>query len=196
MKDTSDEELMKAYALGNARAFDHLYLRYEKRVFAFLISRLSSSHKQTVNDLFQLVWLKLHQARSSYDSEKKFSTWVFAIAINLIRDHMRSTRANFMDLTDDGFEESRNTTTDFAPDPEAIVLSKESLKQIQYHLEKLAAEQKNAILLVDIEGFSNTEAAEMLGTTDTAFRKLLSRARKILGQHITNGGSQNETIND
>ena len=72
---------------GDAAAFEELLRRYERALTAFL-------HRQTggrdVEDLFQETWLRVARAANRFDPARRFSTWLFQIAVNLCRDWHRS----------------------------------------------------------------------------------------------------------
>jgi len=59
--EKSDEELMKAYQLGNAEAFELLYGRYSPRVYGYLCKKISN--RVAADDVFQTIFLKLHKFR-------------------------------------------------------------------------------------------------------------------------------------
>ena len=84
----SDEELMKRVASkDDDRAFDELYHRHARRVMGFLMRQLSDSERAA--DLVQDAFLRLWSSRERYLSGKCFSTWLFSIAYNLLKNEYR-----------------------------------------------------------------------------------------------------------
>jgi len=83
----SDEALMEAVRRGEEGAFDALFERYRSRLHAFLTRRCGDP--TMAEDLFQETWLRAVRARDRYDSRRRFSTWIFQIANNLVRDRFR-----------------------------------------------------------------------------------------------------------
>ena len=84
----SDEDLMKRVASkDDDRAFDELYNRHARRVMGFLVRQLNDSDKAA--DLVQDTFLRLWSSRGRYLSDKCFSTWLFSIAYNLLKNEYR-----------------------------------------------------------------------------------------------------------
>ena len=87
MRDETDEQLMHAYRDGDARAFEVLLERHERKVWSFL--RRSVGDAVAAEDLLQEVFLRVIKARADWKGESRVSTWVYAIARNLCVDHAR-----------------------------------------------------------------------------------------------------------
>ena len=84
----SDEDLMRRVASrDDDRAFDELYHRYARRVMGFLMRQLNDSEKAA--DLVQDAFMRLWSSRERYLSGKSFSTWLFSIAYNLLKNEYR-----------------------------------------------------------------------------------------------------------
>src|SRR5258708_2315481 len=83
----SDEDLMAQVAEDDERAFTELVRRFQSRV-CNLISRVLND-RETVDDLEQEVFVRVHIHRRSYRRGSKFSTWVFTIAANLAKNEIR-----------------------------------------------------------------------------------------------------------
>ena len=84
----SDENLMKRVASkDDDRAFDELYHRHARRVMGFLMRQLGDSERAA--DLVQDAFLRLWSSRERYLSGKCFSTWLFSIAYNLLKNEYR-----------------------------------------------------------------------------------------------------------
>ncbi len=84
----SDEDLMKRVASkDDDRAFDELYHRYARRVMGFLMRQLNDSEKAA--DLVQDAFMRLWSSRERYVSDRCFSTWLFSIAYNLLKNEYR-----------------------------------------------------------------------------------------------------------
>src|SRR5882672_7956370 len=89
MNDQTDEQLMQAFREGNARAFELLLARHERKVWNFLRRSVDPT---TAEDLLQEVFLRVIKARADnvdWKGEAKFTTWVYAIARNICIDHAR-----------------------------------------------------------------------------------------------------------
>jgi RNA polymerase sigma-70 factor, ECF subfamily len=83
----SDEQLLTLYRMGQKRAFTLLTERYKLELFHFLYRFVMS--KEVAEDLFQEAFLQVHISADSFDNTKRFRPWLFTIAANKARDHLR-----------------------------------------------------------------------------------------------------------
>ena len=84
-----DEDLMLAYAAGDAAAFDTLYARHKGGVYRYLLRQCRQGG--VADELFQDVWMNLIRARASYVPSAKFTTWLYRLAHNRLIDHYRAS---------------------------------------------------------------------------------------------------------
>lgn len=179
---TSDEDLMKSYAAGNVAAFHALFARFKGKIYGFLFRRLGSSNKALTEDLFQLTWLKVHQNRDEFDSEKKFSTWIFTIAQNSMLDHLKKASTRYE--TGEEVEFSVHADVEEAG-AEKKLLRLESEKHLEWAIAQLPENMKDAIVLCELEELPSKEAAKILGRSDNAVRQSLFKGRKLLRELLT-----------
>src|SRR5258705_4810386 len=95
----SDEQLMLAYAGGDAAAFAALYARHKGPLFRFVL-RSVKAHAQA-EELFQEIWMRAIDARERYTPQAKFTTWLFTIAHNRLVDHWRARGLTVVSLDDE-----------------------------------------------------------------------------------------------
>jgi RNA polymerase sigma-70 factor (ECF subfamily) len=174
--ERSDEELMMLYAKGSPEAFQELYGRYQNKLYGFLKKRIAKSHSLTADDLLQVTWLKAHSNRSKFDPNYKFSSWIYTIALNSLRDYTGLVRHE-MEIASDEIEArsgDQNTLQD------EIAIQQEKLDEITHMLELLPQVQRDILVLSDWEGFESKEIARMLGISDGAVRQKLFRARRFI----------------
>src|SRR6188508_1672712 len=96
----TDEQLMLAYAGGDAAAFEALYSRHKGPLFRFVLRSVKAPAQ--AEELFQEVWMRAIEARARYRPEAKFSTWLYTIAHNRLVDHWRSKGLTLVSLDVDG----------------------------------------------------------------------------------------------
>src|SRR6059036_2990411 len=82
----TDEELIGAVADGDGRALEQLCRRYERGLHQFIFRHTGG---RDVDDLYQETWLRVVRAAGRFDRRRRFSTWLFQIAVNLCRDWHR-----------------------------------------------------------------------------------------------------------
>jgi RNA polymerase sigma-70 factor, ECF subfamily len=88
----SDEELVGRLARGDRRALADLVGRWDRRLHAFITRHTGSLDLQNLEDLRQETWLRVVRAADRFDPARRFSTWLFQIALNLCRDQGRRPR--------------------------------------------------------------------------------------------------------
>ena len=82
----TDEALIGAVASGDGEALRELCRRYERSLYQFIFRHTGG---RDVEDLYQETWLRAVRAAGRFDPGRRFSTWLFQIAVNLCRDWHR-----------------------------------------------------------------------------------------------------------
>lgn len=182
----SDKELMLAYGAGDEEAFTLLFQRYKLRLFNYFLRHLGD--RTAAEDLLQTTFLKIHRIRKSYQPSAAFSTWIFTIATNLLRDYATAARrrAQVIELGEvrreiaTGSSVSESNAIAETKSPEDEYGEREMVNHIRQAVESLPAEQKEVILLAKYEGFKYEEIAEILNITVSAAKVRAHRAMKSL----------------
>ncbi len=170
MTEAPLEEIMIAYVLGDAQAFDDVYRRVSPQLFSYLL-RLTRN-RERAEDLLQITFTKLHRARDSYLMGAPLLPWVIAIARRAFLDERRAARSRTEDLSSDGkVPEPRP-----AQDADAGDLQ----EAVERALETLPEAYREAIQLTKVAGLSLVEAAEVLDTTPTAVKLRVHRGYNLL----------------
>lgn len=165
----SDEELMARYQNAEAAAFAEIYARYARKIYGFLARRLGNP--EDCADIFQETFLRLHRARTSYNPQMSFKTWLYTIAHNLIRDEYRSRRFSRISPLGAPME---NSPEKAAPDGGRMLAS------FKEAFETLTDDQKEAIILSRFEGLRYDEIAVAMGRSPDAVNQLVQRAMRHL----------------
>ena len=153
-----DDELMARVAEGDWDALARLLGRQERPCFAFFY-RLGCDPTR-IEDLVQEVMIRVYQGRQRYDQTRSFSPWLYGIARNLWRDHLRHRgRAEnsliAMKLADD--------LPSTATDPLERSQQLEEAELVRRALQRLPEEQRMTLILRHYQGLSYEEIAEALG---------------------------------
>lgn len=171
MKTANDEELMSAYAQGEASAFDELFARHGQKIYNLFLRTLGNT--ATAADLTQETFLRVVTARERYAPARSFSSWLYTIAMNLLRDQLRQRKRQ-------GPTEDLSTVdlelAHAAPDEEDA----EQLAAVQKAVQCLPAEQREVILLAKYQALSYAEIAKILGIAEAAAKQRAYRALKTL----------------
>jgi RNA polymerase sigma-70 factor (ECF subfamily) len=180
----SDEDLMLAYAAGDAAAFDALYLRHKGGVYRYLLRQCRGN--ATADELFQDVWMNLIRARATYAPTAKFTTWLYRLAHNRLIDHYRASGHLTLVSADD---EANEETVAALPgargdDPEVRAENRELGERLRTAVAALPPAQREAFLLQQEAGLSLAEIAELTGvgteTVKSRLRYALAKLRRDL----------------
>ncbi len=187
----TDEELLSAYARGEAEAFEELYRRYRKPIFAFVHRFVSNP--ETAAELHQEVFLRVVRASGEFAERSKFSTWLYRIARNLCIDHLRRASHRQTRSLDqpraEGDDDRRleEVLADPKGDVERQVTRGELRKAIERAVAALPEDQREVFLLREVAGLAYKEIAEVVGcpenTAKSRMRYALERLRAALAHY-------------
>ncbi len=159
----------EAFAMLVHRHIDPLYS------YALRLCRVPSM----AEDLVQEAWLAAWQNAASYKPGKaRLSTWLHRILHNKFIDDVRKDR---MDTNPQAIATALDAT-----DIEADAVARQHAELLDGLIDGLPQNQKSAIVLAHIQGFSNAETADIMGTSVRAVESLLARGRRALRQHAAN----------
>jgi len=168
-QDRSDEQLAKAAKRGDADAYDRLVRRYLRPAMA-----LAWQYSRSIEDAEDVVQEAFHRvvcALGSYDDDRPFSAWFYAIVRNVARTS----------ISKDGRRAALAPLTLLEDEPPAPAASDPAVAgDVERAIEALAPMQQASFRLCEVEGFTSVEAAGMLGVSEGTVRTHLHRARKQL----------------
>ena len=168
---------MLALAAGRDTALHGIMDRWRDKVAAFL-HRMTGCH-ETALDLAQETFVRVWQARQRYDAGGRFSTWLFAIAANLARNHARwRSRHPEAPLPED------DSRPDTSPDPAAGAAAREQLKAVQRAIAALPPDLREALILSVYHEMPHAEIAAALGCSAKAVETRIYRARQRLQETL------------
>jgi len=163
---------------GDDHALDQLMNRWQSPLRSFLYRWLQNDADAL--DLAQETFLRVYRHRERFRPGAKFSTWLFAIALNLCRNHARHRRVRLAIPLDAVPEPA---TDDAAPD--TGLLQTEKAVAVRRAVAGLPEPLKTATLLCEYEDLSLAEAATAAGCTPKAIETRLYRARALLRSALT-----------
>jgi len=161
--ETRDEDLMLAYAAGDAAAFDVLYARHKGSLYRYVLRQCA--HAGVAEELFQDVWMNVLRARASYVPSARFATWLYRIAHNRLIDHWRATGQ--VELVSAGADDDTDPLDAIAAarevEPDAQASARERSTRLYSACAALPAMQREAFLLHQEGGLELAEIAELTG---------------------------------
>lgn len=180
-----DSDLMSRLAAGDDLALNVLMTRWSARVSSFLFRM--TGQRDVAADLAQETFVKLYQARSRYKSSGAFSTWLFAIAANLARNHSRWLRRHptvSMDETDSAGEASFPEPADPSRAPDGMAVGNEIADTVNRAVLALPLDLREALTLFVHEDLGYADIAGILGCSPKAVETRIYRARQILKEKL------------
>jgi RNA polymerase sigma factor (sigma-70 family) len=176
-----DEQLMLAYAGGDAGAFESLYGKHKGGLYRFVLRSVKA--RGEAEELFQDVWMRVIEARGRYTPQAKFSTWLYTIAHNRLVDHWRAKGLTLVSLDD---EESGAPEPVAGPgaEPERTTIARQTLERLAGAIAALPLAQREAFLLHQEGGLTAAEIAAATGTHEEAAKSRLRYAMNKLREAI------------
>jgi RNA polymerase sigma-70 factor (ECF subfamily) len=177
---TDVTQLIAAAQAGCAQSFARLYDRYLGTVYAYVLHRVGN--RSTAEDLTADVFMRALRRIGTFRQRGiDFGAWLLTIAQNRVRDHFKSASFRLEASLDEACE---TPSSDEASDPEAVLLSQETARQVRAALRQLKNEQALVLYLRFIQHFDVQQTAVSMGKSAGAVRVLQHRALRSLAKLI------------
>jgi RNA polymerase sigma-70 factor (ECF subfamily) len=174
----NDAWLVERTRQGDQAAFGVLVRRYERKLIRVL-ARLSRD-PEAARDLAQETFLRVYDRLDRFDAGRRFGPWLFRIGVNLGLDHLRRGRNAPVPGSLDRIHGEDGSPYD-PPDPDPRVQA-ELAQEVQFILAQLPVSYRTILVLRDLEGFSSSEVAAIVGRREATIRWRLSKAREKFRQ--------------
>ena len=186
-------EAMARYCDGEAAAFHRLYAMLAPRVLGYLAGLLGE--RAAAEDVLQLAFIKIHDARGSYVRGANPIPWIYTIAHRTCLDEMRRRKRSRLRLTKDGELRAGAAAhiTGVAEEARPLEDDHASAAAAMAALERLPDNQRQALMLTKIHGRTVAEAAMITGTTPGAIKLRAHRAYVTLRGLLGKAGSPAQT---
>ena len=172
--------LMQGYLDGRLEAFDGVYAALSGRIRGYLLSQCRDAAR--ADDLLQETFLQVHRSRRTYEPGRPVTPWVFAIARHVYLMHRRSAGRRMR------FEETLAAdarSNDIAHDDVRTLVETDEVRRA---LRGVPADQRDALLLHHVDGWSFVEIAARLGIRVNAAKTRAFRGMKKMREQLK--GSQ------
>ncbi|MEZ6045569.1 MAG: sigma-70 family RNA polymerase sigma factor [Planctomycetaceae bacterium] len=171
MRDLSDGKLLTLYVERNdASALKELVTRHAP--FVMRVGTQMLFPAQGVDDVCQIVFLKLIEKGPQIKNRDCLSSWLYSVTQRTVQEYRR---------------ESSKVSLPGKLDPmsnEQPIEDREQLSILHEEMEKLPLKYREPLLLCDLQNLSRQAVAEMLKTTEAAVKARLARGRKLLKQRL------------
>jgi RNA polymerase sigma-70 factor, ECF subfamily len=177
--DAAERELvalMRGYLAGRMEAFDGLYAALASRLRAYLIALCRDA--ALADDLLQETFMQMHRSRRTYEPGRPVAPWVFAIARHVYLMHRRGSarRVRFLERV-----AAAVRAEDAVQDAARLLAEVDAVRRA---LREVPADQRRALVMHHVEGWSFAEVADRLGIRLNAAKTRAFRGMKKMREQL------------
>lgn len=183
-EDEEDVRLAHRVLTGDLAAFESLVRRHQKGVYYFCLA--SVKDPEEAEEAAQEVFLRAYRSLNTFRLDKRFKTWLYAIAVNHLKTRWKKRNKGLVDRIKEFFHEGSDTEE---KDPESVVMERLEEERVRDAVRDLPASLRDAVMLYYFEGLSVSEIAAVLDTGEEGVKTRLFRARKLLRKALEEVGN-------
>ncbi len=184
--DEQDRSDMARLATGQDTAMDDLMSRHAERLYHYLLRMLQNETE--ASDLAQETFVRVYLNRVRFKAAHKFSTWLYTIATNLVRDlqrqRVRHPTVSLEGQREDSGQGFHELLPDEKPNPVEMLDTEERAETVRLAVASLPEELRAPLILSVYEEKSHAEIGEVLECSAKAVETRLYRARQFLRQRL------------
>lgn len=178
----TDRELLQAHVDGDPDAFGDLFARHRDRLWAVALRTMSNP--EDAADALQDGLISAFRRAGSFRGDAAVTTWLHRVIVNACLDRIRASKVRAADALPDDLDEYAGrgalVTAGEEPAPDDAAVASERRAMVLEGLASLPAEQRAALVLVDMEGYGVAEAAEILNCAAGTIKSRCARGRSRL----------------
>lgn len=186
----TDSELVARVLKGDKNAFRPIVERYQNRLYAMVVGMVRDEAE--ARDLVQNAFIKAYQSLDAFRLDSSFYTWIYRIAMNLAIDACRKRRRRKTGSFDEAVaardEDGEMLELHHTEGPAEALQRKELRQRIFGAMAELTEEQREVLLLREVEGLSYAEISESMGIPEGTVMSRLFYARKKMQGLLREGG--------
>jgi RNA polymerase sigma-70 factor (ECF subfamily) len=189
-----EKELVRLSQEGDEQAFALLVKKYEAKVFRLAMSL--TQNREVSDDLAQEVFIKAYFSLPKFRFKSEFGTWLYRIAINQIRDHLRKRKSRMKEISLEAMRENLFAQRDEMLREELEQVEEKRRELVHKFLRDLPPKYQIILALRDLQGFSYEEISKTLKLSPGTVDSRLYRARKMLRKKLAPFLSQKGGIHE
>lgn len=183
--ELSDNELIRIVREGNQERFVEVIDRYQGKLFAYLYRLIGN--REEAQDLLQDVFIKAFRNLNSYDTERKFSSWIYRIAHNEAVNHIkRKSLKRFIPWESITSTKDKLEASSIEEGADKAWLRKEQGMEVEKAVKALPFKYRQVLVLRYYSDKSYEEISEILGRPVNTVGTLINRAKKKLAEDMEN----------
>jgi len=180
-ENTPEGALVRRAQAGDEVAFREIVERYQTKVFSIIHGIVRQ--RNDVEDIAQQVFAKVYLSLKNFDFRSSLITWIYKITTNECFDYLRKRKVRKLVYESDMSEDEVRRVENSEPANERQVPADTDLARRDYItklLSRVSEEERNLLMLKEVEGHSVEELAEMTGMNENTIKVKLFRARQKL----------------
>jgi RNA polymerase sigma-70 factor (ECF subfamily) len=188
-----DELLLARAKKGDEEAFEQLLSAYKQLIWSCCWKFMQN--REDAEDCYVEAAARIWKGLESYKTGGSFKSWICTVTVNVCRNVLDAQNRRGKKITDslnEAVDDSGNELEDAVPDEKAdteqSVIRKENLAELRYYISKLPEDQRQALVLVRLEGMSYAEAAEIEGVAEGTVKSRVNRAVRQLAEWMNPPG--------
>jgi RNA polymerase sigma-70 factor (ECF subfamily) len=184
--DSSVAERVRLAQGGDLRAFEQLFQQYQRGIYNAIFQIVRS--EADAADLTQDVFVRAYRALPRLQSPEAFSSWLYRIAINLSRNHLRDaarSRAESLEYGGDEAEGGQREIADTSGDPADLAQTQDMALRVRQAIATLSPDHRTVVTLHHLEGMPVEQIAAIMQCSVGTVKSRLSRARDHLRRKLT-----------
>lgn len=170
-----DHELLRLHVAGNPDTFGFLVRRHRDRMWAVAIRTLGEPEEAA--DALQEAFISAFRRADSFRGDAKVTTWLHRIVVNACLDRIRRRQVRAADPLPEDEDRAAELAGPAEDDPAEV---RERRLDVLNALKQINVDQRSALVLVDMEGYSIEEAAAILGCAPGTVKSRCARGRARL----------------
>lgn len=180
--EANDAELITRVLDGDTGAYRPLVERYQNRIHAMVYGMVRDAEE--ARDITQNAFIKAYQNLTTFRIESSFYTWLYRIAMNLaidqVRKHKRRRTSSFDEQVANRDDDGGILEVHHEESPAKALQRKQLQQKIFAALDELSEDQREVVLLREVEGLSYKEIADVMDIPEGTVMSRLFYARKKL----------------
>jgi RNA polymerase sigma-70 factor (ECF subfamily) len=180
--DMEERNWLPRHSRGDTRAFECLLQAYKGLVFSFLWRYGVDRHSR--DDLFQEVFLRIHQAASRYRSHQPLRPWIVTIVLNTVRNHRRDQLRKNRFSSHLRAVTKHQASTHQDQGAEQMLEQQSTLRWLETRIARLPDRQREILVLFTLKGLSTKDIARAMGMPVNTVKTHLRRARLALAEDL------------